>query len=157
MKLLITEEQLRMIVEYDIRDKVFDVPGKSLEDKDSFYRMYKLYKDNKESENYVGIRVIGDFNLMGVLGGKLSSELIYFCGDLVQVDGDLKVVNNYVVTFPKLRKVQGNMTLSATGVESLPKLIYVKGNLKIKATPLGEITTEEKLRDKIYVEGDIII
>lgn len=157
MKLIITEEQLRMLIEYGIRDKVFNVPGESLEDKDFFYRMYKLYRDNKESKNYVGIRVIGDFNLFGVLGGKLSSELIDFCDDLLQVDGDLKVVNNYMVSFPKLRRVQGNMTLSMTGVKSLPELIYVGGDLKIRVTPLGERTTEEELRDKINVEGDIII
>jgi len=157
MKLIITEEQLKILVEYGIRDKVFNVPGESLEDKDFFYKMYKLYRDNKESKNYVGIRVIGDFNLMGVLGGNLSSELIYFCNNLVQVDGDLKVVNNYMVNFPKLRRVQGNMTLSMTEVESLPELIYVGGDLKIKVTPLGERTTEEELRNQINVDGDIIL
>lgn len=151
MKIIINESQLRLIVENGIRDKVFNVPGELLEDKDSFYRMYKLYRDNKESKNYFGIKVIGDFNLMGVLGGKLSSELIDFCGDLLQVDGDLRVINNYVVSFPKLRKVSGDMILSMTEVRSLPELRYVGGDLTLKRTKISELPKLESVGSGLYL------
>lgn len=145
MKLIITEEQLRMIIESENKGKLMIIPGELLEDKDSFYRMYKLYIDNKESKNYVGIRVIGDFNLLGVLGGNLSSELIDFCGDLLQVDGDLRVINNYVVSFPKLRKVSGDMTLSMTEVRSLPELRYVGRNLTLNRSKISELPELESV------------
>jgi len=149
MKLIITESQLRLIVENGIRDRVFNVPGELLEDKDSFYKMYKLYKDNKESKNYVGIKVIGDFNLIGVLGGKLSSELIDFCNNLVQVDGDLRVVNNYIVgltlkgskisELPELESVGGGLYLSHSKIESLPKLESTGGYLFLNDSPLADL------------------
>ena len=145
MKLIITESQYRVIVENGIRDRVFNVLGELLEDKDSFYKMYKLYKDNKESKNYVGIRVFGDFNLMGVLGGKLSSELIDFCNNLVQVDGDLKVINNYIVDFPKLRSVASDMLLSMADVRSLSELRYVGGDLTLKRSKVSELPELESI------------
>jgi len=49
------------------------------------------------------------------------------------------------------------MKLSMTKVHELPKLIYVGGDLYLINTPLSKTTTEEELRNKIEVKGEIYL
>jgi hypothetical protein len=237
MKLIITEKQLKLIIESESEGRLMNVPSEMLTDKESYDRVFNLYQDNKDRKNYIGIKVIGDLNLSGGrYGMRINSSVIKFCDELIEVDGYLRVIENFVINLPKLKRV-GKMMLSmteirelpeleyvgesmylrhsginslpmlksvgegldlencsieslpmlkyvggglnlvdskikslpvleevgdfislyATNIESLPVLKYVGGNLNLKKTPLSKTTTEEELRNKIEVIGEIAL
>ena len=157
MKLIITEKQLRLIIESEQEGKLMHIPTEILQDKESFDRVFNLYKDNKEKKNYIGIKVVGDIDLSGRYGMGFGSNMVGFCEELIEVDGELRVVDNYIVSFPKLKRVDGDMKLSMTEVYELPELIYVGGDLYLINSPLSKTTTEEELRNKINVGGEIYL
>jgi hypothetical protein len=238
MKIIITEEQYRLIVESENKGRLMTIPGEMLTDKESFDKFYNLYQDNKDRKNYIGIKVIGALNLSGGrYGMRINSSVIKFCDELIEVNGYLRVVDNYAINLPKLKRVDDDITLSMTEIrelpeleyvgesmylhnsgikslpmlkyvgssldlrngsieslpilekvgnyldlagtkikslpmleevggylnlfanpiESLPRLKYVDGALNLKYTPLSKTTTEEELRNKINVGGEIYL
>ena len=68
---------------------------------------------------------------------------------------DLSGVN--IKSLPMLKYVGTNLDLSYSSIESLPNGLYVGGDLFLYSTPLSKATTEEELRSKINVKGDIYL
>jgi hypothetical protein len=191
MKLIITEEQLRLIIEGE--RKLFTILDDIISQKDDGVdKIFNLFKNNKDTKNWVGIKVIGDIDLTY----HYDEHLRDFCNVLVEVTGDLEITNRKGITFPLLEKVGGNLDVEMTSVK-LPKLRYVSDNFKgynskinelpeleyvggklslrrtnikdlpklkyvgdffnIMFTPLANTTTEEELRNKIDVKGEIYL
>jgi hypothetical protein len=142
MKLIITEKQLKLIVESENKGRLMTIPGEMLTDKESFDKFYNLYQDNKEKKNYIGIKVVGTLDLSGGrYGMKINSSVIKFCDELIEVDGYLRVVDNYAISLPKLKRVDGEIVLSMTEIRELPELEYVGDSMrsqyaKIKSLPM---------------------
>jgi len=172
MKLIITEEQLRLIIEND-REKLFPILGSMINSEDDLDKFINLYIKNKDSKGYDGIKLIGEFDF----SYYYTDSLGVLCNELVKVDGDLEVFNRGGIKFNKLRSVSGGLDLSnckmkslleleyvggglsisRSKIESLPKLKEIGGSFSLYGTPLSETTTEEELREKINVEGEIYL
>ena len=128
MKIIITEEQLRLIVENEDNDNLINltavynsgIPPVEWDD------MFK-HLNNKKGDKYDGYYINGDV--------YLSSS------DITEL--------NYLV------KVGGNLDLRRTPIKSLPMLSYVGGSLDLVETPLSKVTTKKELRKQINVGGNI--
>ena len=57
MKLIITEQQLRLIIESEQEGRLMNVPSEMLTDKESYDRVFNLYKDNKEITGFKEIYI----------------------------------------------------------------------------------------------------
>jgi hypothetical protein len=216
MKLIITEEQYRLIIENEESGNLFFVPEDILRIDNGIGKMLKLYNMRKESKGWNGIKVIGDLNFYEMDADSVEDiinfvkEVVYIGGMLVIPNGediefnfsklkvigdDLKAADIEVIKLPELEIVKGivnlkdsgieelpklkrvdgylNLTLSGirslpeleyvgstlglrqTEIEDLPKLKYVGNVLSLMGTPFTETTTEEELRNKIEVKGQI--
>jgi len=145
MKIIITEEQLKMLVENEKQGKLFPIHSSMVntyDDMDSFMETYNEYKDVK---GYVGIRYLGGLFING-------NKLYDFCKNLVEVVGELNVVNNYIVNFPKLKRVGGDLTLSMTDVRELPNLEYVGGGLVLRRSKISELPKLESVGVSLGLE-----
>lgn len=212
MKLIITEGQLKLIIESEKRDKLMSIDiddfpiGNDYEEK--LKKIEEIFLKYKSDKGWIGIKVIGNLFLVDDRIGKLDnfkvidgdleifgngefkslSGIEYVMGDLkldrnIEIINDLKYVGGNLVTFPFLKKldtleyvggsldldfcdisnlssleyVGGSLKLVECPIESLPELIYVGGSLDLQNTPLSKTTTEEELRNKIEVKGNIYL
>jgi hypothetical protein len=131
MKLIITEEQLRMIIENE--SSAFIVPSDLLYD-EGINKIYNLYSKFKDKRNWLGIEVHGDIDF----SYDYDEHLRDFCNVLVEVTGNLEINNRKGISFPLLEKVGGNLNVEMTSVE-LPKLKYVGGDFKGYNSGLTEL------------------
>jgi hypothetical protein len=216
MKLIITEEQLRLIIENEGGGKLFNIPGEFLRIANGVEKALKIYNDKKGIKGWDGIKIdgylnlnyfasqgdsindlldeivvmdgvlvlpVGDyknsFNKLKVIKGDLNAtdvwnislpELEYVNGDLdlkfsgikklpklKEVGGSLHLSLSDIKSLPELKYVGSMLALRGTNIESLPMLEYVDSTLILSNTPLSKTTTEEELRNKINVGGDIFL
>ena len=152
MKIIITEEQLRLIVENEEKkDNLIDFThvykgGFPAEEWDD---MFKHLNNKKKDGKYDGYYIDGNVNLHK----SDVTELKY----LVEVDGYLDLDDTQIESLPMLEYVEGYLSLNNTPIESLPMLKYVGYGLSLYDTPLSETTTIGELRSKINVEGKIYL
>jgi hypothetical protein len=179
MKVIINEEQLRLIIESnDV--KLLDLTEYvSMVTPDLWDKVFLALR-KKSGENYDGYYIEGDVDLREYK----EIELDY----LVEVrfgkkrDGNLICNYRSKVSLKRLRKVDGNLDLGVCVINELPKLEYVGGNLPLQATnisnldnlhfvgrsmflantPLGDKLensgmTKKELKNKFGVEGDLYI
>ncbi len=173
MKLIITEEQLRMIVESEKEDK-----GENLMDLTDAYEgglspdkwdSYFLFMKNKKKRNYAGYYINGEvdlsksdvteFKYLVKVGGHLSLDntKIESLPMLSTVKGFLSLNNTKIKELPMLSTVKNILYLANTEIKSLPEGLEVGMSLILKNTPLSKTTTEEELRNKIKVKDKIIL
>ena len=188
MKLIITEEQYKLLIEGEGR--LLPVPEDMWNQEDGITKIYSLFEKTKDTKNWVGIKVFGYLSLEYENDKHLKDfckYLVEVTGDfdmsnrkrfefplLVKVDGDVNIANSDI-DFPKLRYVGGDFRGRGSDTEKLPELEYVGGSLSLRETfiqdlpklqyvgdvlnimdsPLSKKTTEEELRSKINVEGNI--
>ena len=146
MKIIINESQLRLIIENEEKkERLLTITTDMIEE--SFDEILDLYNSEKEKKNFVGIRLLDGIDISRGFGNKVGFGVVEFCDELVEVIGDLRVVNNYTIDFPKLRKVTGNMILSMTEVYSLPELRYVGGSLTLNRSKISELPNLESVGD----------
>lgn len=212
MKLIITEEQLRLIIESEKRGKLMlidlDVFPIGDNDEEKLEKIEEIFLKFKSNKGWTGINIIGDLFLVDdrigrlenfkVIDGDLGiygngefnslSGVEYVMGDLklnrhITIINDLQYVGGNLVTFPFLKKLDslkyvggnldldfcdisnlsslkyigGNLKIEECPIESLPNGLYVGGFLNLRNTPLSKTTTEEELRNKIEVKGDILL
>ena len=152
MKIIINESQLRLIVENEEKkERLLTITIDMIVGGESFDDILELYNTEKEKKNFVGIKLLGSVDFSRGFGNKIGSGVIEFCDELVEVNGDLKVVNNYTVGFPKLRKVSGDMILSMTEVRSLPELRYVGRNLTLQRSKISELPELKSVGSGLYL------
>ena len=188
MKLIITEEQYRLLIEGE--GKILPVPEDMWNQDGGITNIYNLFEKTKDIKNWVGIKVIGDLSLTYEDDKHLKDfckYLVEVTGDfemsnrkrfefplLIKVDGDVNIANSDI-DFPKLRYVGGDFRGRGSDTEELPELEYVGGSLWLRETfiqdlpklkyvgdvlnamysSLSKKTTEEELRSKINVGGNI--
>jgi hypothetical protein len=192
MKIIITEEQYRLIIENEGR--LFPVSEEMLNQDNGITKFYNLFEKTKDVKNWVGFKVIGDLSLEY----QDDEHLEDFCKYLVEVTGDfdiegrkdfefdslVKIGGSFKVTYssvprnillpklkyvgeffigqdsdikrlPELEYVGESLSLRGSHIKDLPKLKYVGDVLNIMYTPFSDKTTEEELRSKINVGGNI--
>ena len=132
MKIIISEGQLRLIIESEKEDK-----GENLID---FTGVYESgVSPNKWDEMFEHIN-------NKKKGGKYDGYYI---------DGDVYLSSSDITELNYLVKVGGNLDLRRTPIKSLPMLSYVGGSLDLVETPLSKVTTKKELRKQINVRGNI--
>ena len=215
MKLIITEEQLRLIIENEGDGKLFNVPSAFLQTIGGVTKALNLYNKLKDVKGFDGIKVVGKLDYYEIDADDIddlvnfTNEVVYINGTLIlaeenpdnnfgklkvidgnlrgsevdnisfpnleYVSGEVSLEDSGIVELPKLKKVDGVLYLQRTGIHSLPELEYVglhlnlygarindlpkleivQGLLTLRHTPLADKTTEEELRNKIQVGGNI--
>ena len=171
MKIIITEEQLKLIVENEGEDNLIDFTP--------FYKigippvewdeMYEHMNTKKKGGKYDGYYIDGDVSLyesevtelkyLVKVGGYLDLYYtpIESLGNLKSVGGYLSLYKTKIESLPMLKYVGSGLSLRSSLIESLPKGLYVGGDLYLRMTPLSKTITEEELRDEITVGGKIFI
>lgn len=173
MKLIITESQLRLIIEDEKKkEKLFPIDSSMVDSEEDLNNLMELYNNYKYIKGYDGIRLIGDFVLSYYYGSVYE-----LCEELVMVSGNLEIFNRKGIKLPKLRLVSENLELSFTNfitlpeleivgenlelykskIEYLPKLNKVGGYLNLQESPLSNMITEKELRKQINVKGRIFL
>jgi len=148
MKVIISEEQLRLIIESESKDNLFSIPvGVLMDYTDSILDNYKNKKD------YDGIRVEGSLHL-----GKLPEDVINkILGEVVEVDGFINLQDKDIESLGKLKRVTGSLVLiRCKKLESFGNLEYVGLNLVITDTPLSKFSKDE-IAEMVDVDRDRII
>ena len=154
MKIIINESQLRLIVENEGEDSLIDFThvyrtGFPPEEWDNIFLLLKEKKERKGDKNYTGYYIDGNVNIHK----SDVTELKY----LVKVEGSLNLTSSGIESLPMLSYVGDDLVLYYTPIESLPMLKYVGYTLILNRTPLSKKTTEEELRDKIKIKGNVYI
>ena len=174
MKIIINESQLRLIVENEGEDNLIDFTyvyrtGFPPEDWDDIFLLLKEKKERKGDKNYTGYYIDGFINLhksdvtelkylVKVEGSlNLNGSKIKMLPMLEYVDNYLYLTSSGIESLPMLKYVGGYLNLNNTPIESLPMLKYVGYTLMLNKTPLSKKTTEEELRDKIKIKGNVYI
>ena len=85
----------------------------------------------------------------------LRYSVVKSLGNLEYVGGDLDLYRVSIESLGNLEYVGGYLDLYGTTIESLGDLKHVGGNLDLRLTPLSKITTEEEIRSKVNVGGNI--
>ena len=215
MKLIITEEQYRLLIENEGDGKLFNVPNAFLQTIGGVTKALNLYNKLKDVKGFDGIKVVGKLDYYEIDADDIddldnfTNEVVYIDGTLIlaeenpdnnfgklkvidgnlrgsevdnisfpnleYVSGEVSLEDSGIVELPKLKKVDGVLYLQRTGIHSLPELEYVglhlnlygarindlpkleivQGLLTLRHTPLADKTTEEELRNKIQVGGNI--
>ena len=130
MKIIITEEQLKLIVENEDKNLI-DFTGvyESGVSPNKWDEMFE-HLNKKKGGRYDGYYIDGDVNL----NNSDVTELKY----LVKVEGEF-ILGDLIDSLPMLEYVGGPLDLSKTPIKSLPMLSYVKLNLYLNDTPIESL------------------
>ena len=159
MKYLITERQLKLIKEDNIRKIDFDIFNND-------WALLQKFLERRGNPPYIitgyldlfnsNIKSLG--NLQSVGGNLyLINTKIESLGNLQSVGGFLNLYNTNIQSLGNLQSVGGYLDLRGTKIESLGNLQSVGGNLYLNRTPLSKITTEKEIRNQVEVGGEIYL
>ena len=152
MKLIITEEQLRLIIENENKVDMNLMKFNSFVDLNpSDWDKMFLHMNNKKGGKYDGYYIEGDLDF-----SERESEVTTL-DYLVKVGGNLYLTYTKIKSLPRLVEVGGYLDLEKTQIKSLPMLSSVGGYLGLVRTPLSKKTSEEELRKQIKVGGKIYL
>ena len=133
MKIIITEEQLKLITESENKKKLLNVPV------ELFYDKWKAILNNYKKKGFDGIRLVGDVNFYSVF--YMDFDRIF--EHIVEIDGFLDLEKSSVESLGNLESVNGYLDLDyCEKLVSLGNLKYVDGSLSLKNT---NITTLDNL------------
>ena len=161
MKYIITERQSRLLEE---PEKVLKIPSLKY-----FNNDWKVLQKFLERRGYPPYSISGNLDLYKVqiksLGNlkrvegnlDLRGSLIKSLGNLEYVGGILNLRKTPIKSLGNLMKVGDSLILINTPIESLGNLKHVGGYLDLRYTPLSIIMSEDEIRSKVNVEGDIYL
>jgi len=143
MKLIITEEQLKLIIESN--GKILSLPVEMIDTPEKINKIMDRYNEDKERRNFMGINIIGSFNVLDY--PELMDDIVLreLMKEVVSVRGDLILNESSVEELPKLRYVEGNLELIETMTEELPSLVEVGVDLNVNYTFIDELPLLEKV------------
>ena len=159
MKLIITEEQLRLIIEGESTGKLFNVPNAFLKTIGGVTKALNLYNKLKDVKGFDGIKVIGKLDYYEIDADDIddldnfTNEVVYIDGTLILAEenpdnnfGKLKVIDGNLrgsevdnISFPNLEYVSGDVSLEDSGISELPKLKEVDGCLYLQRTGIHSL------------------
>lgn len=162
MKLIITESQLRMIIENENKDDLFPIHIDMGEIQ--INKILRLYNKVKKSGNLKGIRIDGDLNFNNTEINDLDTDdynnVLSFIEEIVLIDGDLviPVNDNVEYHFNKLKKINGNLR-SSDYKESLlfPQLEIVKGSIDLQNSSITELPKLREVDGYLHLSKSEII
>ena len=148
MKLIITEEQYKLIVESEGR--LFNVPVELLEREGGFEKVYNLYVTSKEKKNFSGIKIIGDL----LVGSKNPDGFYKLCKEIVEIDGSFKKSNPWGLQLPKIKRVEGNLILASSDMRELNELEYVGEVLNIDGSSIKSMSKLKYVGSTLAMESN---
>ncbi len=137
MKYLITERQLKLIKEDNIRKIDFDIFNND-------WALLQKFLERRGNPPYI---------ITGYL--DLFNSNIKSLGNLQSVGGYLNLYNTNIESLGNLQSVGGYLNLNNTNIQSLRNLESVGGFLDLRFTPLSRKTTEDEIRSQVEVGGII--
>ena len=161
MKYIITERQSRLLEE---PEKILKIP--SLKYFNNDWNFLQKFLENRGNPPY---SISGDLNLRNSsiksLGNlirvgdylDLNRSSIKSLGNLEYVGRSLDLNSSLIKYLGNLEYVGGYLDLYDTQIESLGNLEYVGGNLFLQYTPLSRTMSEDEIRSKVNVEGNIYL
>ena len=161
MKYLITERQLKLIKEDNIRKINFEVFNND-------WDLLQKFLERRGNPQYI---LIGDLDLRGLdvvtLGSLVGVEgslhlsnnkIIENLGNLQYVRDILNLLNSSIKSLGNLQYVGRDLYLSdSEKIEDLGNLETVGGDLYLRHTPLSKTTNRKEIRDKVKVGNRIFI
>ena len=174
MKIIISETQLRQIIESEKKDRLLTIPAEDFADNwEGFINVYN--KKNK----YDGIELDGDLNIYDldvkdierilnevvIVTGNLdlfNITRIKSLGRLEKVGGKLDLFKTSIKSLKNLVSVGGSLVLTASSIEDLDKLKSVGGSLNLCNTPLGRELkdsgmSKDEIKNKFGVNGMLFL
>ena len=145
MKLIITEEQLRLIIQNENKGRLLSLPVEMIDSPEKVEKIMERYNEDKERRNFMGFNLIGSFNIGDY--PELYDNLPFreLMKEVVSVRGDLILNESSVSQLPKLRYVEGVLELEETMTNELPSLIEVGEDLNVNYTFIDELPLLEKV------------
>lgn len=133
MKIIISEEQLKIITESEITSKPMSIPIEEFEYMEfGISKILKIYNLAKSKKGFDGIRINGDLNLLD-LDAENVDDIKDFCKEVVLIDGTLMIPSgNFGLSFNKLKRIK-----KGAGIRNMdndfyfPKLEYVGNSFHI--------------------------
>ena len=142
MKIIINEEQLRLIIES--KNKIMTVPAVLFLDKTD------VILDNYKKKGFDGIKILG-----GVNYNKQDKDFDRIFDNVVEVERYLDLNYTKIKSLGNLKYVGGNLYLGyCKKLKSFGELKYVGGNLFIDNSPLLKLSDEE-IRSQVEIKGKI--
>ena len=142
MKIIISEEQLRILIESE--NKIMTVPAVLFLDKTD------VILDNYKKKGFDGIKILG-----GVNYNKQDKDFDRIFDNVVEVERYLDLNYTKIKSLGNLEYVGGNLYLGyCKKLKSFGELKYVGGNLFIDNSPLLKLSDEE-IRSQVEIKGKI--
>jgi len=145
MKLIITEEQLRLIIENENKGRLLSLPVEMIDSPEKVEKIMERYNEDKERRNFMGFNLIGSFYIGDnpeLYDNRPFRELMK---EVVSVRGDLILDESSVSELPKLKYVDGILNLQETMTAELPSLVEVGKELNLNYTFIDELPLLEKV------------
>ena len=135
MKVIISEEQLRLIIESEGDGKLLSIHEDILRMDNGIGKILKLYNIRKESKGWNGIKIIGDLNFYE-MDADSANDIINFVKEVVYIDGMLAIPNGegFEYNFSKLKVINGSLKAANLDNVSFPTLEYVNGDVDLQNT-----------------------
>jgi hypothetical protein len=178
MKLIITEEQLRLIIESEGDGNLMDLTkmyknGLPYDKWDSFF----LFMNKKKGGNYDGYYIDGDLDLRKHNVGDISDyytddyEYDYTIDDtiedeenksfgfkfLVRVNGFFNLRDSEVTDLSNLKYVERYLNISGTKINRLPELEYVGGGFAMENTEISELPKLKYVGGILSISGSPLV
>jgi hypothetical protein len=142
MKIIISEEQLRILIESE--NKIMNVPAVLFLDKTD------VILDNYKKKGFDGIKILG-----GVNYNKQDKDFDRIFDNVVEVERYLDLNYTKIKSLGNLEYVGGNLYLGyCKKLKSFGELKYVGGNLFIDNSPLLKLS-DEAIRSQVEIKGKI--
>ena len=142
MKVIISEEQLRILIESE--NKIMNVPAVLFLDKTD------VILDNYKKKGFDGIKILG-----GVNYNKQDKDFDRIFDNVVEVERYLDLNYTKIKSLGNLEYVGGNLYLGyCKKLKSFGGLKYVGGNLFIDNSPLLKLS-DEAIRSQVEIKGKI--
>jgi hypothetical protein len=142
MKVIISEEQLRILIESE--NKIMTVPAVLFLDKTD------VILDNYKKKGFDGIKILG-----GVNYNKQDKDFDRIFDNVVEVERYLDLNYTKIKSLGNLEYVGGNLYLGyCKKLKSFGGLKYVGGNLFIDNSPLLKLS-DEAIRSQVEIKGKI--
>ena len=165
MKIIINEEQLRLIIEStgdgNLMDltKIYEV-GVPYNKWDSYF----LFMNKKNEGRYNGYYIDSDLDLRKYSMDDFSVDYTFdYEVDkpfgleyLVRVNGFLHLRDSEVTDLSNLKYVERYLNINNTKIDRLPELEYVGAGISMRKTPLAQRMSEDEIKNNIEVKGVII-
>jgi len=160
MKIIITEEQLRTIIESEDKRKLLSISV------DLFNNKTDAIIENYKKKGYDGIKIIGDLEL--VYSGVSLRQIKKILNEVVVIDGHFNIIpdmwdTNYdfkpveLGTLGNLRKVTRSLEVSGVILKTLDKLEEVGDDLWLFGTQIENFDIKPNVGGTLYIRDSSLI